>query len=986
MTANRKKFIKQRLTKTKYARILCLLTVVFFVVGTFLITTITFSADKVPLPVKSTIQFIKSAPTPEVKIDTPSNIPQQSALTRIKLLTGETRNVPTVIAANLVIIVSPEIASAQIENGNVLKITGAKIGETILIITGDGKRQTFIIEVAWKPPVAPRQNSVHAEQAISENAKMSGSYNISQTKNSEQNLSLVRNRIELRRKLSDERILRVSGEMYKFFASDNREKGFSNFQNYGLDRISVGIDSPDKTIDFLDSSVRISPVVSNSFEMRGFHLIEAPKLSKNPDSPRKGVEVFAGLARPTSIFYDKTRAKLFGAMIPVASGDSWQLRGGFVSVTAPKDNRFGRGGTTLQLNGSYAPNKRFSADGEIGFANGSLSWGARLNLRLKKFGALTEFSRFDKNSPLGSLNALAGGRQTEAFSVYWRPEKRFNFSARYNRTNVERLTNSRFANFNRSTFSANASYSPDRESRFNFRFTEQRIETAAPGNSSKFQIATKTFTAGYNTRINQHLSNDFEAGINFSREANAESQLETGFNLREQLRYSWNRHSLTGFFNYTNKTSSLTSLIMQNPQILPQELHPIFALDPTQFLQAYRDRLAFLLPGVELPATRNMDAGVRFQTTVSRFIVTGETRYGANEFYSQNQKNLFTSIGVNFRLDAANSIQLNGWHSFGANSQSGIIFGFTHRFGSDSGGGFQFLKFLGFNKGKVRGRVFYDLNGDGQDNAGEPGIIGTTVRLNEKRTVKTDGEGKYEFSANEGRYNISLFSEELGVRLRASTATERQIAVSSRQTTNVSFGVSSFGFISGRVFNDASSTGETPKLDQQGINNVRLVLHSRGSQSENLIVERVSSNSGNYEFRNLPPGNYTLSIDSLTLPANFRLPAQTSWEIKVLPLQGVYLDIPIAAQRAVAGVVFVDKDGDGKFNPQKDEPVKGAHIICNKIVAVSDASGAYILRNLAAGKITLLVRDPRGLNGISRVIELGAEPITKREINLTLTR
>jgi hypothetical protein len=981
MTASRKKFIKHRLTKTKYARILCLLTAVFFIAGTCLITTITFSADKVPPLIKPIVQFIKLAATPEPKIDTPSNIPQQSALTRIKLLIGETRNVTTILTANSVIIVSPEIASAQIENGNVLKITGAKIGETMLIITGDGKRQTFIIEVFWKPPVAPRQNSVHAEQALSENAKMSGSYNVSSTKNSEQHLSPVRNRIEFRRKLSDDRTLRVSGEMYKFFGGDNREKGLSNFQNYGLDRISVSIDSPDKTIDFLDSSVRISPVISNNFDMRGFHLVSAPKLSKNPDSPRKGIEVFAGLARPTSVFYDKTRAKLIGALIPVASGVSWQLRAGFVSVMASKDNQLGRSGTTFHLGGSYSPNKKFSANGEIALANGSLSWGARFNLKLKKFGALTEFSRVDKDSPLGSLNGLTGGRKTEAFSVYWRPEKRFNFSARYNHTNIERTTNSRFASFNRSTFSANASYSTVRNSRFNFRFTDQQIETAAPGNSSKFQIATKTFTAGYNTRINRYLSNDFEAGINLSSEANAESRLETGFTVREQLRFTWNENSLTGFLNYTNKTSSLTSLIMQNPQLLPLELQPVFALDPTQFLQVYRDRLAFLLPGIELPATRNMDAGVRFQTTVSRFTLTGETRYGANEVYSQNQKNLFTSIGVNFLLDAANSIQINGWHSFGANSQSGVVFGFTHRFGSGSGGGFQFSKLLGLNKGKVRGRVFYDLNGNGQDDAGEPGVIGTNVKLNEKRSVKTDAEGKYEFSANEGRYNISLVSEELGVRLSASTATDRQVAVSSRQTVNVSFGVSSFGFISGRVFNDANLTDEPAKSNAKGINNVRLVLHSRNSQSGNSIVERVSINGGHYEFRNLPPGNYTLSIDSLTLPANFRLPAQTSWEIKVLPLQGVYLDIPIMAQRAVAGIVFIDKDGDGKFNPKKDEPVEGATVTVNDSVAVSDRNGAYILRNLPAGRMQAVARTPSGLVNSPIFIDLSAEPVTKRAVD-----
>ena len=986
MSPKRGIFTEHRRTKSKRVRILCLLTSVFLVIGNLAVTRITFSADGFILPNKSANQFIKPAATPEPENAAPSNVPPQTSAFRIKLMIGETRDVSVTGAADSIMVISPEIASAQIKNGSVLTITGVKIGETILIISGGGKRQTFIVEVAWQPPVSVRQNLIDTKQAFSENAKMSGSYNISYTKNSEQNLSLVRNRFELRRKLSEDRTLRVSGEMYKFFGGDNRQKGFGRFQNYGLDRISVGVDSTDKTIDFLDSQVRISPVISNSFEMRGFHLTSTPKLSKNPDLLRKGIEIFAGQARPTSVFYDKTRAKLFGAMIPVASGDSWQARAGFISVIAPKDNQFGRGGTAFQLNASYAPNKRFSADGDISYANGSLSWGARLNFRLKKFGALTEFSRVDKNSALGSLYALAGGRQTEAFSVYWRPEKRFNFSARYNHTNVERLTNSRFASFNRSTFSANASYSSDRNSRFNFRFTDQQIETAAPGNSSKFQIATKTFTAGYNTRINQHLSNDFEAGINFSREANAKSELETGFSLRELLRFSWSRNSLTGFFNYTNKTTSLTSLIMRNPQLLPLELQPVFALNPALFLQVYRERLAFLLPGVELPQTRNMDAGVRFQTTVSRFALTGETRYGTSEIYSQNQKNLFTSIDVDFRLDAANSIQINGWHSFSANNQSGIIFGFTHRFGGDSGGGFQFPGFLGLTKGKVSGRVYYDLNGNGQDEANEPGVANITVQLNEKRGVKTDAEGRYVFSANEGRYNIALISDDLGVRLRASTATRRQISISSRKTINVSFGVSGFGFVSGRVFNDSGLTAETSKSNRSGVEAVKLVLRSLDTESETFVAEQASDSGGTYEFRNLRPGNYRLEIDSSTLPANFRLPAQSSWEITVLPLQGFYSDIPIIAQRAATGVVFVDTDGDGKFTPQRDEPVEGAYITADDAVAVSDRNGSYILRNLPAGKIKINVRVSAGAVSPPIFIELSAEPVTRRAVDFAVKR
>jgi hypothetical protein len=958
---------------------------IFLITGAFVINRITFSANDITLRDKSTLQSISSRITPEPTNTPPSNAPPQTMIRRIKLLVGETRDVPVLGTGNLVTVVSPEIASAQIKNGNILTITGIKIGETILIIYGDGIRQTLIAEVAWKAPVSKGQNSPPAQLSDNPKAKISGSYNVAYAQDSQQSPALIKNRFELHRKLSKDRTLRVAAEMYNFFGGD--QKKLVDLRNYELGRISVGVDAPGKTIDLLDSRVQISPLTANNFEMRGFHLSSASKTSKAVDSGRQGIEVFAGLAGSAYDHSNKTRAKIAGALLPVASGDTWQIRAGFLTVSQPKNNKTERGGTAFNLDASFAPNQKFSADGEMSFAGGAFSWGGRLNIKFKTFGASGEIDRTDKNSPGGSLGAYSGGRRSESFSAYWRPGTRLNFSGSYNRTDISRATDSGFVNFNRTTYSVGASYRARKNSRLNLSFLDQQIEVAVPGSSTNFKIATRTFSIGHNIRFNEHLSNDFEARLNFSREAKNETPLDTGFNLRDQLRFSWGGNSLTGFFNYTTHTPSLTSLIIRNPQLLPPDLQAAFILDPSQFLQIYRDRLAFLLPSLELPVTSNMNAGIRFQKVVSRLTLTGEARYGANSIYLQNQNNLFTSFGVDFRLDAANSLQINGLHTFGAaGGGSGISFGFTHRFGAGSGGGFQFSNLLGLNKGKIRGRVYYDLNGNGQDDRGEPGVSGLTVKLNDKRSVKTNAEGRYEFSANEGRYDITIISEELGVRLRATTATQQAVALSSGQTVNLSFGLSSFGFVSGRVFNDSGSTGESSKSNFQGIGEVKLILHSLEPGSENFVVEQLSSNTGTYEFHNLRPGNYRLEIDSATLPPNFLLPKQSSREITVLPLQGFYLDIPLTAQRAIAGIVFIDQDGNGKFDPPTDEPVEGASVTANEIVSVSDRNGAYLLRDLPAGKIQITINTNTGAIISPIFIELGPEPVTVRAVNFVVKR
>lgn len=975
MSANTRKTNENLHAKAKSNMFLHLLTALFFAVAVVAIKP-AVAANNFSVSDEVTPQFVAFSATPE-----PVNTASQTTA-RIKITLGETRVVAVAGAANSALVVSPEIASAEIKNGGEAVISGLKIGETILIIYGGAARQTFVVEVAAKPSMAARrQSSFLAESEIDRNAKMSGFFNVLYAQGFEQSPSLVRNRFELRREFSNNRTFRASGEMFKFFGGGNPQygqTGFGNFQNYGLDRIAVGIDTPNKTIDFLDSQLRLSPASFNSFEMRGFHLTMAPKHSNDSDSARQGVEVFAGINRPSAYFYDANRAKFFGAAIPVAAGDSWQVRAGFVSVFAPTDNQTGRGGTVLRLDGTYAPNKNFSADGAIGVSGNDVSWSARLNLKTTKFGAFGEVNRTNKNSPLALLGNISGGRQTEAFGAYWRFLNRFNFSANYSHSQFVRFTNSKNISFNRATFSANASYRPNQNSRLFVRFTDREIETAAPASFAKYQIASRTFSIGYDIRFNRHLSNDFEAGINFSREREAAAKLENGFDLREQLRLSFGRNSLTGFVNYTDKTPSLNGLIMRNPQLLPLELQPVFAINPAQFLQVYRDRLAFLLPAVELAQTRRLDAGIRFQTNTKRVNFTGEARYAAGGIFGQNQKNLFTSIGVNVRLDAANSVQINGWRSFGqTNNQTSLIFGFTHRFGSEAGGGFQFSKFLGFDRGKIGGRVYYDSNGNGQDDANEPGVSGLTVRLNEKSTVKTDANGRYQFSASEGSNSVALVSEDLGVRFNASTATTKQISLRARQTAIVSFGVSGFGFVAGRVFNDSGSSG---------LVGVRLILRGIDGQSENFVVAQTSGSGGRYEFRNVRPGNYLLEIDAATLPVNFRIPAQIAREIKVAPLAGFYLDIPVAAQRAVAGVVFVDKDGDGQFNPQTDEPVEGALVTANETTVVSDRSGAYMVRNLGAGRIKIAVRSPLKAVNPPAFVELSSEPTTKRAFNIAVQR
>jgi protocatechuate 3,4-dioxygenase beta subunit len=158
------------------------------------------------------------------------------------------------------------------------------------------------------------------------------------------------------------------------------------------------------------------------------------------------------------------------------------------------------------------------------------------------------------------------------------------------------------------------------------------------------------------------------------------------------------------------------------------------------------------------------------------------------------------------------------------------------------------------------------------------------------------------------------------------------------------------------------------------------VTNASGSE-----LTRTTDESGTYEFKTLSPGSYVLEIEPATLPPDFRQPGRRSWRIAVLPIQAVYLDVPISAQRAVSGIVFIDKDGDGQFDPQKDEAIDGGRVIGGTEEVMTGPGGSYILRSLPAGTVTISACVPAGRCSPPATIQLSVEPTIRRGVNFVLS-
>lgn len=910
-------------------------------------------------------------------------VPDRIQASRIRIFLGETRDVPFAVPITSFLIVSPEIASAVL-NTRSLTITGLHVGETILIIFAGQQRHTFLIAVGGRTQANTKPNPLPTNIAPIERgglSGLSGSYAVTYSAPFGARPGLLSQSFDWQRKLSQGRTIRFSSDMFKFVGKGNQDQARSTAPSLGLNRLSLGIDGPAGAIDILDSQINISPLSFNGYTMRGLHLVSAPA------SPLRGVEFFAGLARPLLSLFDNNQGRVAGIVVPVAHGEFWQVRAAFFSISPQEDNKLGSGGMVAQVNGRYAPSKNIAAEGELAYANGGLSWRARLDLQRGPINVSGEIVRFDRRSPLISIGAQSGGRNTETVAFQWRATARFNASFNYDHTAVAPPAAARRIALDRTTLATTFNFRINQNSRFGFRFVQQRIETGVPADSSRFRLETRTAIISHDIRFTNSWANHFEARLNSSRESRADAQTESGLNFREQLRFSYKGGSTTGFVNYTRQNQSLAGLIVRSPQLLPPLLQRAFAADPALFLETNRDTLAVLLPGVELPQTRGLEAGLRLQKAFSRVNLAAEVRYSATQILEREHRNLAASVSMNLRLDAANSLQVSGSRSFAFNApggQTSLTISYVHRFGAGSGGGMQFSRLLGLERGLIQGRVFIDLNGNGHDDTAEPGVAGMKVQIDGDRSATTDDRGRFRFQMNSGGYGVALISEEFGVRWRANTPTEQRVYLSARQTVNVSFGISNYGSVGGRVFNDLSQTGEKTAGRLPGVTGVSVRLspmNMAGSPRTTMV-----DGTGAYQFRNLTPGSYTLEIDRASLPADFHMPAQTSWLIAVAPLENLYLDVPLIAQRSISGIVFIDKDGDGKFDPDKDQPVEGARVIAINTEARTVNGGTYLLRNIPYGKIRVRALAPWGAESLVSIIELGEGPTRRKGANLVVMR
>jgi hypothetical protein len=899
---------------------------------------------------------------------------RQGHALRVVLFVRGSRSLPFDDAVTGVTVINPEFVTAQVSGGRTVIFNGVAEGEAMVIVRGaGGTRRTVVVEVRGRPAPSRADTRARAERRRREAKRPTGAYTLSFTPSSDGAPALLRQTFDFAHKLTNDRTVRAAADLFRFFGRGEHLLT-RPAATLGLDRVSLGVDSANWRFDLLDSELNVSPLSLNGYTMRG------PHLAASEASRLRGLELFAGVARPALTLFNNSEGYLGGAVLPLSGGPKWSLRMGILAVaplrqgSQPTPAGGMGGGLVWHVDGRFAPDSRTTVEGEAAYARDGFSWRARTELRRGDFNFYAEALRFDHRSPLAALGAQAGGRRMDALSVTWNPHSRLSANFSYSRAANRFVSRTQTVTLDNSALFAGLNLQLTRGSRLSLRYSGQEVETGA-GPGSLLQLSSRNLAATYSARFSRRWSNEFEAGLTASREPAAGSQVERGLSLREELRLSGEGWSATGFLNYRSNTPTLAGLVIRNPQLLPPALRSAYEADPALFLAANRDALPALLGGSALPETRNAAVGLRLQAALSRYQFIAESRYDASESLARERRGVTTTFSAAARLDAAHSIRVSGARSIafdGGQGRTALTFSFVRRFGVP-GSGFGLARLFGLDKGRIEGRAFFDLDADGLDDPGEPGVAGLTVRLDDRRSATTDSRGRYSFdSLTPGEHVVALTSDKLGVSLRASTATEQFVTVGARQTASVGFGLSDFGSVGGRIFNDLFLTGSADAAGAPGVRGVRVLL--RGAS----VVSLTTDASGLYEFRNLAPGNYTLEIDPASLPADFRLPARLSWAVTLSPLQGFFMDIPLDAQRAVSGVVFLDRDGDGRFEPAHDLPLAGARVAAGRAETITDGNGSYLLRGLPAGRITVRATRPHGGESIETSVDLGHDPTFRR--------
>jgi hypothetical protein len=310
-------------------------------------------------------------------------------------------------------------------------------------------------------------------------------------------------------------------------------------------------------------------------------------------------------------------------------------------------------------------------------------------------------------------------------------------------------------------------------------------------------------------------------------------------------------------------------------------------------------------------------------------------------------------------------------------------------------------------------RVWNDLNGDGIQDANEPGLLGVDINVVGAGfdgvfgtfddivypVVRTGIDGKYMVNGLPGdNYRASVISATLPASLVPSfdldsgtVGADGITTIDLRTTTqnlNVDYGYRGPGAIGDRVWYDLNRDGSD--VGEPGIAGTKVNIAFAGGDgifgtNDDVLYGATTDANGNYGLTGLPTGKYRVSVDPTSLPADLiptfdadsgtSNPDQTADVILTTnnPTTGA-IDFGYTGKASVGDRVWNDVNGDG-IQDANEPGLTGIQIIATwagpdgiigsaddaSVTVTTGANGQYSIGNLPAG--TYRVQLSGGLPG-----------------------
>jgi fimbrial isopeptide formation D2 family protein/uncharacterized repeat protein (TIGR01451 family) len=294
--------------------------------------------------------------------------------------------------------------------------------------------------------------------------------------------------------------------------------------------------------------------------------------------------------------------------------------------------------------------------------------------------------------------------------------------------------------------------------------------------------------------------------------------------------------------------------------------------------------------------------------------------------------------------------------------------------------------------GSIGDTVWINLNGNAVQDPDEPGLGGLTVRLTELGpdgvagtaddvdfgTTVTAEDGTYLFEhLPPGTYAVDSSEDDLpdgyvpDVDLDGGDLTSATMTLAAGEAQlDVDFAVRGDATLSGTIHVDTDRDGVVDP-DEERLDGVTVVITWIGPEGP-VEVSVATDADGTWSLDNMPPGEYTVEVDTSTVPEDLVPTIPTVTELAIAPGATAVAANAFIPAGSIGDLVWNDANANGEVD-DGEAGVEGVVVVLTSdgrviATAVTDADGAYLFEGLPPGDYLVDVDEstfPDGLRLVS---------------------